>query len=635
MKKTITYLGILLLSGGIFYEMYSNLNGASSQTGAPGELTCSQSGCHGSGNGEGSSGGLADNTGGGSVSISGISGTYVPGAVYHFTVTVNQLGGTRFGFNFEALDASNASVGSYSITLSGTWLRSGINGTRQGISQGHSGSSGPTAGAGSDFYNFTFDWTAPASSVGPITFYACGNAVNQDGLNDSGDQVYYTSITANPTIAPASQILISRTSFTFPSFYALANTIGNSQVFWAAGQALSGNLTAAVTGSTQFQISSSPSGPWVSSIPLNATGGVVNGTPIYVQYTGPASGTQTATVTISGGGATSKSIPLSGVVRTGATVPSISIPNPTSLNFGTVPVGGGASPSMTVAITYTNPVAPVTITMPSGYEISSSPSYDYHSSLTTGFVGLGFPLTAYVRLRNPQTVNTFNGNMIISTPGAVTQTVALTATSTMPAQVVLTSTDYLSLFTSNPGAPSATQTMSVNGMGLTSTLDVAAPTNFEVSLSASTGFSSSVSIAPTGGNVAATTVYVRYNNPAAGLDGNSITVGSTGANTQFVNVNGDCFGSSTTNIKNTAAKTEDVTVFPNPSSGIVFLKTNSDIQGKYVSVTDISGKTIMFEKINSANQWIDLNIYPAGVYMVGIIDANMKNISYQKVVLSK
>src|SRR5207244_87177 len=117
----------------------------------------------------------------------------------------------------------------------------------------------------------------------------------------------------NPTTATTAQILLSRSTFNFPSFYSLANTVGNMQVFWAAGQGLSGNLTAAVVGS-QFQIATTSSGPWVTTIPLTATSGVVNGTPIYVQYTGPASGTQTGTVTVSGGGAASKTIPLSGVV---------------------------------------------------------------------------------------------------------------------------------------------------------------------------------------------------------------------------------------------------------------------------------------------------------------------------------
>ena len=164
MKKAITYFLLLFTSVGVFYQMFSNANGASSQTSAPGEVTCSQQGCHGAGNGEGSSGGLADNAGGGSVVITGISGTYVPGTVYHINVRVNQLGAGKFGFNCEALDASNGSAGTLTITQSGTWLRSGINGTRQGVSQGHNGTSGPTAGVGTDYFDFTFDWTAPSSS---------------------------------------------------------------------------------------------------------------------------------------------------------------------------------------------------------------------------------------------------------------------------------------------------------------------------------------------------------------------------------------------------------------------------------------------------------------------------------------
>src|SRR5690349_3051632 len=120
MKKTFICFSVFL-SLGIFYQLYANLNGASSTTGAPGETTCSQSGCHGNGNGEGSGGGLFDNTGGGFVTISGISGTYVPGQTYTITVHVAQLGAQRFGFNYEALDISNGNAGTYSITQTGTW----------------------------------------------------------------------------------------------------------------------------------------------------------------------------------------------------------------------------------------------------------------------------------------------------------------------------------------------------------------------------------------------------------------------------------------------------------------------------------------------------------------------------------
>jgi hypothetical protein len=633
MKKTLTYLSILLFSGGVFYEMYANLNGASSQTSAPGEVTCSQSRCHGSGNGEGSSGGLVDNMGGGSAVISGISGTYIPGTVYHMTVTVTQLGAPRFGFNAEALDASNGNAGTLTITQAGTYLRSGINGTRQTVSQGHSGSSGPTAGLGPDVFNFTFDWTAPATSVGPVTFYATGLAVNMNGLNDSGDQVYNTSLTVNPTTATTAQILLSRSTFTFPSFYSLPSTVGNYQVFWAAGQGLSGNLTASVTGS-QFQIATAPTGPWVTSIPLTAISGAVTGAPIYVQYTGQATGTQTGTVTVSGGGAASKTIPLSGVVRTGGTQPSLTTPSPSVLNFGSNNVGGGNSAVQSFSFTSANPVSSMTITCPAAYEISSVNNMEFENLIVTNFFGVGFTNTLYVRLKNPQAAGTYNGNITIAMAGATTQSVSLTGTVVAPAKYVLASSRYLSLFTTTPGTPSATQTISVNGSGLTANLDVTAPANFEVSLTAATGFASSVSITPTGGTVAPTTVYVRYNNPLAALDAGSIAVTSTGATTNFVSVNGDCFGTSTMSIKNNS-KENGVAVFPNPSSGIAYLKTSNQTHDLFVTVLDITGKTVLMERINSENEKLDLSAHPSGIYFVGVMDANMNIIGRQKIVIAK
>ena len=634
MKKTITSLSILLILGGAIYQLYANSNGASSQTTAPGEVTCSQSGCHGAGNGEGSSGGLADNTGGGSVAISGISGTYAPGAVYHMTVTVNQTGGGKFGFNCEALDASNGNAGTITATQSGTYIRTGVNGTRNTISHGHSGTSGPIAGIGTNSFVFYFDWTAPASSVGTVTFYATGLAVNMNGLNDSGDEVYSSTLMVSPSVAPSAQILLSRSTFTFPSFYALPSTVGNMQGFWAAGVGLSGNLTASVTG-TQFQIATSAAGPWVTSIPLTASGGVVSGTAIYVQYTGPATGTQTGTVTISGGGAASKTIPLSGVIRTGGTAPSISAPSPSAINFGTVAVGSGnATTPQTFTYTTANPVSGLTLTASAGYEISSNAGYDYNSVLTPVFFGVGFTNVVYVRLKNPQTAGTFNGNVTVALTGATTQTISLTAIATTPAQLVLASTDNLSLFTSTPGTPSFVQSFSVNGSGLTSTLDVNSCTNFDVSLSPSSGFGPSVSITPTGGNVAPTAIYVRYNNPAAGLDANSLTVVSTGANPQFVRVNGDCFGSSTAGINNISKK-DYITVYPNPSSGLVSIKSAQSFEQLFVTVIDVNGRIVLSEKLNANAGQIDLSNHTSGIYFVNIMDGNKNMISTQKVILRK
>src|SRR6185369_13678069 len=63
---------------------------------------------------------------------------------------------------------------------------------------------------------WTFDWTAPSTDVGPVTFYAAGNQANNDG-NTSGDFIYKTFVTSAPasstpdfaiSVSPASRIVV-------------------------------------------------------------------------------------------------------------------------------------------------------------------------------------------------------------------------------------------------------------------------------------------------------------------------------------------------------------------------------------------------------------------------------------------
>ena len=102
-------------------------NGKLSNAGAPGESTCSQSGCHGAGNGNGTTGGLADNAGPGSITLTSspsiTANQYVPNTTYHITIKVSETGKNLFGFSFEALDNSgntnpavNNAVGTVTIT---------------------------------------------------------------------------------------------------------------------------------------------------------------------------------------------------------------------------------------------------------------------------------------------------------------------------------------------------------------------------------------------------------------------------------------------------------------------------------------------------------------------------------------
>ena len=103
---------------------------------------------------------------------------------------------------------------------------------------------------------------------------------------------------------------------------------------------------------------------------------------------------------------------------------------------------------------------------------------------------------------------------------------------------LITLTGTLLPFTSYPGTPSATQNYSVSGANLTNDIVIAAPTDFEVSTTAGSGFGSGVTLTPTAGTVAPTTIYVRLNSATVGTPSGTISHTSTGATTQNVPVSG-------------------------------------------------------------------------------------------------
>jgi len=88
--------------------------------------------------------------------------------------------------------------------------------------------------------------------------------------------------------------------------------------------------------------------------------------------------------------------------------------------------------------------------------------------------------------------------------------------------------------------PSETQSFTVSGTSLSTSITLTAPTNYEISLNSESGFSNSLSINLTGGIVPETLVYVRLK---AGLDLGSynlenITASSTGADNKTVSCSG-------------------------------------------------------------------------------------------------
>ena len=155
-------------------------------TGAPGETTCATSGCHTG----------TPNTGSGQFKIDAPS-VYQPGAKYQITVTHSATDGSRrrWGFQLTVLTADNSKAGDMQRPNDLLQLLNddGPGFNRQYIEHTITGTFPGTRGSGS----WTFDWVAPSSDVGPVTFYAAGNQGNNDGTN-SGDQIYTATTVSNP-----------------------------------------------------------------------------------------------------------------------------------------------------------------------------------------------------------------------------------------------------------------------------------------------------------------------------------------------------------------------------------------------------------------------------------------------------
>ena len=109
-----------------------------------------------------------------------------------------------------------------------------------------------------------------------------------------------------------------------------------------------------------------------------------------------------------------------------------------------------------------------------------------------------------------------------------------------PQPVITVSTNALSGFSASQGVPSGSQSFNVSGENLSAGISVAAPANFEVSLTSGGTYSSSVLVPQTGGSAAITPVFIRIASTApAGAVSGSVSVTSTGATTQNVTVSGN------------------------------------------------------------------------------------------------
>ena len=188
LKNTLPLWGVLLLlfavgTGNAFAFSSSPPDGL---TGAPTEGNCTQ--CHV---------GNTLNAAGGALMLT-IPETYEPNEVYTIIVNLSRTGQSRWGFEMTALNADGARAGSFAADDAGNAQLSEVN-SKQYIKHTSIG----TAQGTTDEHSWEFQWTAPDADIGPITFYAAGNAAN-NAAGNIGDYIYTTNSESTPVIAGVS-----------------------------------------------------------------------------------------------------------------------------------------------------------------------------------------------------------------------------------------------------------------------------------------------------------------------------------------------------------------------------------------------------------------------------------------------
>ncbi len=147
------------------------------RTGAPGESSCTS--CH------------SQNSGAGTFSVIAPP-TYVPGQTYQIQIQHSTTDTSRRNWGFEVIPlAGTAMAGTVANTTTNTRVR--VASTKSYVTQTLAGTY-PTQTGGAVW---TFSWTAPATDVGNVTFYAAGIQGDNDG-SEGGDRTITTSAVVTP-----------------------------------------------------------------------------------------------------------------------------------------------------------------------------------------------------------------------------------------------------------------------------------------------------------------------------------------------------------------------------------------------------------------------------------------------------
>ena len=234
-------------------------------------------------------------------------------------------------------------------------------------------------------------------------------------------------------------------------------------------------------------------------------------------------------------------------------------------------------------------------------------------------------------------------------------------------QPTITINGTLSPFNSCIGSNSPSQTISVSGASLTNNIIITAPAGFEISTSATVGFTSSLTLTATGGTVNATNIYIRIAASSTGIISGNLSFNSNGATTQTLAISGTVntlptiasvtgaarTGPGSVTVSGTVSPAVGTTIdwFTNPTGGTAILAgslnyptpsistaTNYFAEARNTSTGCLStSRTLVTATINGtfgagsigANQSFCIGQIPATINSLALASGGTGSISYQ------
>jgi hypothetical protein len=309
--------------------------------------------------------------------------------------------------------------------------------------------------------------------------------------------------------------------------------------FTVSGTDLFNNIS--ITAPTNYEISSDNS-TFGASLTFSPTLGVVTTQTVYVRLKAVLNaGSYSGDITVSTGNLSNQTIALSGTVSAGGS-PAFTTSTGSLTGFNYI-YSQGPSVQQSFTVSGSNLTSNVAITAPTNYEVSTTSGSGFGASASIPFgSGTLSAVPVYVRLKAGLNSGSYNSeNIALTSTGATEQGVSCSGSVTPPT-ITITPTSLSSFFVLTGSAiPSAEKTFTVSGSNLAGNITVTPPTNYEISTATGGSFSATnpITLSPSSGTLASTTIYVRLKGSLATASYNeNITVATAGASNSTVACSG-------------------------------------------------------------------------------------------------